>query len=87
MDRSIFEGHQVMFGKVLTVLVRAILMFFGIPLVFYFSYNILPDLVKNGSPTNTLILFIFVFGPMILDSLIDRESEQSQLSTTNERGN
>ena len=87
MDRSIFEGHQVMFGKVLTVLVRAILMFFGIPLVFYFSYNILPDLVKNGSPINTLILFIFVFGPMLLDSMIDREDKASQTLATNERGN
>ena len=36
-----------MFGKALTVLVRAILMCFGIPLVFYFSYNVLPDLVKT----------------------------------------
>jgi hypothetical protein len=76
-----------MFGKVLTVLVRAILMFFGIPLVSYFSYNILPDLVKNGSPMNTLILFIFVFGPMILDSMIDREDNTSQLLTTNEKRN
>lgn len=76
-----------MFGKVLTVLVRAILMFFGILLVFYFSYNILPDLVKNGSPINTLILFIFVFGPMLLDSMIDREDKASQTLATNERGN
>lgn len=76
-----------MFGKVLTVLVRAILMFFGIPLVFYFSYNILPDLVKNTSPMNTLILFILVFGPMILDSMIDRDDKSNQLLTTNERGN
>ena len=76
-----------MFGKVLTVLVRAILMFFGIPLVFYFSYNILPDLVKNTSPMNTLILFILVFGPMILDSMIDRDDKSNQTLTTNERGN
>ena len=76
-----------MFGKVLTVLVRAILMFFGIPLVFYFSYNILPDLVKNTSPMNTLILFILVFGPMALDSMIDRDDKSNQTLTTNERGN
>ena len=76
-----------MFGKVLTVLVRAILMFFGIPLVFYFSYNILPDLVKNTSPMNTLILFILVFGPMTLDSMIDRDDKSNQTLTTNERGN
>ena len=76
-----------MFGKVLTVLVRAILMFFGIPLVFYFSYNILPDLVKNASPMNTLILFILVFGTTFLDSLIDRDDTSNQLLTTNERGN
>ena len=76
-----------MFGKVLTVLVRAILMFFGIPLVFYFSYNILPDLVKNTSPMNTLILFILVFGPMILDSMIDRDDKSNQALTTNEKRN
>jgi hypothetical protein len=76
-----------MFGKVLTVLVRAILMFFGIPLVFYFSYNILPDLVKNTSPMNTLILFILVFGPMILDSMIDRDDKSNQTLTTNEKRN
>ena len=76
-----------MFGKVLTVLVRAILMFFGIPLVFYFSYNILPDLVKNTSPMNTLILFISVFGPMILDSMIDRDDKSNQTLTTNEKRN
>lgn len=76
-----------MFGKVLTVLVRAILMFFGIPLVFYFSYNILPDLVKNTLPMNTLILFILVFGPMILDSMIDRDDKSNQTLTTNEKRN
>lgn len=76
-----------MFGKVLTILVRAILMFFGIPLVFYFSYNILPDLVKDASPQNTLILFVLVFGPMFLDSLIDREDNTNQTLATNERGN
>ena len=76
-----------MFGKVLTVLVRAILMFFGIPLVFYFYYNILPDLVKNPSPMNTLILFILVFGPMILDSMIDRDDKSNQTLTTNEKRN
>ena len=76
-----------MFGKVLTVLVRAILMFFGIPLVFYFSYNILPDLVKNTSPMNTLILFILVFGPMILDSMIARDDKSNQTLTTNEKRN
>lgn len=76
-----------MFGKVLTVLVRAILMFFGIPLVFYFSYNILPDLVKNTSPMNTLILFILVFGPMALDSMIDRDDKSNQTLTTNEKRN
>ena len=76
-----------MFGKVLTVLVRAILMFFGIPLVFYFSYNILPDLVKNTSPMNTLILFILVFRPMILDSMIDRDDKSNQTLTTNEKRN
>ena len=76
-----------MFGKVLTVFVRAILMFFGIPLVFYFSYNILPDLVKNTSPMNTLILFILVFGPMILDSMIDRDDKSNQTLTTNEKRN
>ena len=76
-----------MFGKVLTVLVRVILMFFGIPLVFYFSYNILPDLVKNTSPMNTLILFILVFGPMILDSMIDRDDKSNQTLTTNEKRN
>ena len=76
-----------MFGKVLTVLVRAILMFFGIPLVFYFSYNTLPDLVKNTSPMNTLILFILVFGPMILDSMIDRGDKSNQTLTTNEKRN
>lgn len=76
-----------MFGKVLTVLVRAILMFFGILLVFYFSYNILPDLVKNTSPMNTLILFILVFGPMILDSMIDRDDKSNQTLTTNEKRN
>lgn len=76
-----------MFGKVLTVLVRAILMFFGIPLVFYFAYNILPDLVKNTSPMNTLILFILVFGPMILDSMIDRDDKSNQTLTTNEKRN
>ena len=76
-----------MFGKVLTVLVRAILMFFGIPLVFYFSYNILPDLVKNTLPMNTLILFILVFGPMILDSTIDRDDKSNQTLTTNEKRN
>jgi hypothetical protein len=76
-----------MFGKVLTVLVRVILMFFGIPLVFYFSYNILPDLVKNASPMNTLILFILVFGPMILDSMIDRDDKSNQTLTTNEKRN
>ena len=76
-----------MFGKVLTVLVRAILMFFGIPLVFYFSYNILPDLVKNTSSMNTLILFILVFGPMILDSMIDRDDKSNQTLTTNEKRN
>ena len=76
-----------MFGKVLTVLVRAILMFFGIPLVFYFSYNILPDLVKNTLPMNTLILFILVFGPMILDSMIDRNDKSNQTLTTNEKRN
>ena len=76
-----------MFRKVLTVLLRAVIIFFGLPLVLHFYKYTLPDLVKNGSPINTLILFIFIFGPMFLDSLIDRESEQSQLSTTNERGN
>ena len=76
-----------MFGKVLTVLVRAILMFFSIPLVFYFSYNILPDLVKNTSPMNTLTLFILVFGPMILDSMIDRDDKSNQTLTTNEKRN
>lgn len=76
-----------MFRQVLTILVRAILMFFGMPLVFYFSYNILPDLVKDASPQNTLILFVLVFGPMILDSMLDRDDKSNQLLTTNERGN
>lgn len=75
-----------MFGKVLTVLLRVIIIFFGLPLVAHFYKYTLPDLMRDNSLIGTVLLFASVLGPMFLDSLIDRESEQNQLST-NERGN
>lgn len=73
--------------KALTVLLRAIIIFFGFPLVIHLHKHIIPDLIRNGSPLGSILLIASVMIPMILDSLIDREDKSNRALTTNERGN
>lgn len=73
--------------KCLTVLLRAIIIFFGFPLVIHLHKHIIPDLIRSGSPIGSILLIASVMIPMILDSMIDRDDKSSQLLTTNERGN
>lgn len=68
--------------KALTVLLRAIAIFFGLPLLVHFYNHVLPDLIRSNSALGNSILFASVILPMILNSMIDRQSSQ-----TNERGN
>ena len=74
-----------MFRKVLTVLIRAIVIFFGFPLFLHLHKTVILDLIRNRSPLRSIILIASVLVPMALDSLIDQDSEQTQL-LTNERG-
>lgn len=73
--------------KTLTVLLRAIVIFFGFPLLIHFYKHTLPDLIRSNSALGHSILFASVILPMILDSMIDRDDESNQLLATNERGN
>ena len=73
--------------KCLTVLLRAIIIFFGFPLVIHLHKHIIPGLIRNGSPLGSILLIASVMIPMILNSMIDREDNTSQTLTTNERGN
>lgn len=73
--------------KTLTVLLRAVVIFFGFPLLVHFYKHTLPDLIRSNSALGHSILFASVILPMILDSMIDRDDTSNQLLTTNERGN
>ena len=73
--------------KTLTVLLRAVVIFFGFPLLVHFYKHTLPDLIRSNSALEHSILFASVILPMILDSMIDRDDTSNQLLTTNERGN
>ena len=73
--------------KTLTVLLRAVVVFFGFPLLVHFYKHTLPDLIRSNSALGHSILFASVILPMILDSMIDRDDTSNQLLTTNERGN
>lgn len=73
--------------KTLTVLLRAVVIFFGFPLLVHFYKRTLPDLIRSNSALGHSILFASVILPMILDSMIDRDDTSNQLLTTNERGN
>ena len=73
--------------KTLTVLLRAIIIFFGFPLLVHFYKHTLPDLIRSNSALGHSILFASVILPMILDSMIDRDDTSNQTLTTNERGN
>lgn len=73
--------------KTLTVLLRAVVIFFGFPLLVHFYKHTLPDLIRSNSALGHSILFASVILPMILDSMIARDDTSNQLLTTNERGN
>lgn len=73
--------------KCLTVLLRAIIIFFGFPLLIHFYKHALPDLIRSNSALGHSILFASVILPMILDSMIARDDKSNQLLTTNESGN
>ena len=73
--------------KCLTVLLRAIAIFFGLPLFAHFHKHILPELMRSNPTLASSILFASIILPMILDSMIDREDITSQTLATNERGN
>lgn len=73
--------------KALTVLLRAIAIFFGFPLLIHLHKYTIPDLIRSGSPLGSILLIASVMIPMLLDSMIDREDKASQTLATNERGN
>lgn len=73
--------------KCLTALLRAIIIFFGFPLVIHLHKYTIPDLMRSGSPLGSILLIASVMIPMILASMIDRDDKSNQLLTTNERGN
>ena len=68
--------------KCLTVLLRATIIFFGFPLLIHFYKHTLPDLMRSNPTLANSVLFASTLLPMILDSMIDRQSVP-----TNERGN
>ena len=73
--------------KCLTVLLRAIVIFLGLPLLAHFYKHTLPELIRSNSALGHSILFASVILPMALDSVIDRDDKSNQTLTTNERGN
>lgn len=72
--------------KTLTVLLRAIVIFFGLPLLAHFYKYALPDLIRSNSALGHSVLFASVILPMILDSMIDRDSEANESLALNEGG-
>lgn len=72
--------------KTLTVLLRALAIFFGLPLLAHFYKYTLPDLIRSNSALGHSILFASVILPMILDSMIDRDSEANESLALNEGG-
>ena len=73
--------------KCLTVLLRAVVIFFGFPLLVHFYKHTLPELIRSNSALGHSILFASVILPMALNSVIDRDDKSNQTLTTNERGN
>ena len=73
--------------KALAVLLRAIIIFFGFPLLIHLHKYTIPDLMRRGSPLGSILLIASVMIPMILASMIDRDDKSNQTLTTNERGN
>jgi len=72
--------------KTLTVLLRAIIIFFGFPLLIHLHKYTIPDLMRSGSPLGSILLIASVMIPMILASMIDRDDKSNQTLTTHERG-
>ena len=72
--------------KVLTALLKLILAFFGIPLIFYFYTRVVPDLMKSESLWAPVAILAAMILPMILDSMIDRDDESNQSLTHGEGG-
>ena len=79
--------YKQMLRKALTALLRAIIIFFGFPLLIHLHKYTIPELMRNGSPLGSILLITSVILPMILDSMINRDDKSNQLLTTNERGN
>ena len=72
--------------KVLTALLKLILAFIGIPLIFYFYTRVVPDLAKSESLWAPVAILAAMLLPMILDSMIARDDESNESLTNNERG-
>ena len=66
--------YKRMMRKALTVLVRAVIIFFGLPLLIHLHKYTIPDLIRSGSPLGSILLIASVLLPMILASMIDRQS-------------
>jgi hypothetical protein len=74
--------YKRMLRKALTALLRAIIIFFGFPLLIHLHKYTIPNLIRSGSPLGSILLITSVMTPMILTSAIDRQSSQ-----TNEKRN
>ena len=72
--------------KVLTALLKLILAFIGIPLIFYFYTDVMLDLAKSESLWAPVAILAAMVLPMILDSMIARDSEANESLALNEGG-
>lgn len=72
--------------KVLTALLKLILAFIGIPLIFYFYTYVIHDLTKSDSLWAPVAILAAMLLPMILDSMIARDDESNQSLTYDEGG-
>lgn len=72
--------------KVLTALLKLILAFIAIPLIFYFYTYVIHDLTKSESLWAPAAILAAMLLPMILDSMIARDDESNQSLTYGEGG-
>ena len=74
--------YKRMMRKALTVLVRAVIIFFGLPLFIHFYKYGLPNLMKNEPVLGGTLMLASVFIPMFIEAYENQKNDAN-----NERGN
>lgn len=70
--------YKRMLRKTLTVFVRAMIIFFGLPLLIHFYKYGLPNLMKNEPMLGGALMLASVFIPMFLEAYTNQKNDANK---------